>query len=154
MHAITGDTDSQTSSVCQHCAIGSDNLKEIEFRGSPAITYNKSLVIEYICTLCKTPTKFSDLCIQSPLGASYHFKGPGISSHMWKMILRFHRYLYLSYLTQFGWNIGLCMLEYIWCSCVKLCTVKGLACFPVSIDTLISLFWPNLAEIWACASMT
>ena len=34
---------------------------------------------------------------------------------------------------------------------IKLCAQRGLACSPYSIDTLISLIQPNLAEIWACA---
>ena len=48
LHAITGDTDS----LCETCAIGSDNLKEVEFRGSPEINV-------YICVFCSTPTYFS-----------------------------------------------------------------------------------------------
>ena len=47
-HAITGDINS----FCETCAIGSDNLKEIEFRGSPEINM-------YICVLCSTLTYFS-----------------------------------------------------------------------------------------------
>ena len=46
-HDITGDTDS----LCETCAIGSDNLKKIEFKGSPEINM-------YICVLCSTPTYF------------------------------------------------------------------------------------------------
>ena len=42
LHSITGDTDSQTSFVCQTCAIRSDNPKEVEFRDSLTIIYNKS----------------------------------------------------------------------------------------------------------------
>ena len=58
-HAITGDTDSQTSSLCEACGIENRNLendkpKEIEFRGSPEIN-------TYICVLCSTPTYFSKL---------------------------------------------------------------------------------------------
>ena len=34
---------------------------------------------------------------------------------------------------------------------VKLCAQRGTACFPDSIDTLISHIRLNLAEIWACA---
>ena len=34
-----------------------------------------------------------------------------------------------------------------------LCAHKGPACYPDSIDTLISLIQPNLADIWACACM-
>ena len=34
---------------------------------------------------------------------------------------------------------------------VDLCAQKDLACYPDSIDTLISLILSNLAEIWACA---
>ena len=34
---------------------------------------------------------------------------------------------------------------------VDLCAQKDLACYPDSIDTLISLIQSNLAEIWACA---
>ena len=37
------------------------------------------------------------------------------------------------------------------CAWVKLCAQRGPACSPDSINTLISLIWPNLAEIWACA---
>ena len=37
------------------------------------------------------------------------------------------------------------------CSWGDLCAQKGLACFPDSIDTLISLIQPNLVEIWAHA---
>ena len=37
------------------------------------------------------------------------------------------------------------------CALVKLCAQRGPACAPDSIDTLISLIQPNLAEIWACA---
>ena len=36
------------------------NLKPVTHSEKPAIIYNKSLVIEYVCTLCETPTKFSD----------------------------------------------------------------------------------------------
>ena len=68
---------------------------------------------------------------------------------------------YLHTCGKWSWDSIDAFLSLIWpnlaeilvcaCSCVKLCTVKGLACFPVSIDTLIILFWPNLAEIMACA---
>ena len=34
---------------------------------------------------------------------------------------------------------------------VDLCAQKDPACYPDSIDTLISLIQSNLAEIWACA---
>ena len=34
---------------------------------------------------------------------------------------------------------------------VKLCALTCQACSPDSKDTFISLIWPNLAEIWACA---
>ena len=34
---------------------------------------------------------------------------------------------------------------------VDLCVQKDPACYPDSIDTLISLIQSNLAEIWACA---
>ena len=34
---------------------------------------------------------------------------------------------------------------------VDLCAQKDLACYPDSIDTLISLIQSNLADIWACA---
>ena len=58
-HAITGDTDSQTSSVCEACGIENrnlenDKLKEIGFMGSREID-------TYICVLCSTPTYFSKL---------------------------------------------------------------------------------------------
>ena len=37
------------------------------------------------------------------------------------------------------------------CTLVTLCAHRGPACFPHSIDTLISLIQRNLAYIWACA---
>ena len=37
------------------------------------------------------------------------------------------------------------------CALVKLCAQRSPACSLDSIDTLISLIWPNLAEIWASA---
>ena len=43
VHAITGDTDSKTSSVCQQCANGSDILKE--FRGVLRSTHT------YVCCI-------------------------------------------------------------------------------------------------------
>merc|ERR1711954_146696 len=36
------------------------------------------------------------------------------------------------------------------CAWGELGAQKGLACYPDSVDTLISLMQPNLAEIWAC----
>ena len=56
---VTGNTDSQASTVCETCAIENsnleyDNLKEIEFRGSLEIN-------TYICLLCSTPTYFSKM---------------------------------------------------------------------------------------------
>ena len=50
-HTKIGDTDSQTTSICQQCAIRNDNIKKIEFRRSPAIN-------THICLLCSTPTYF------------------------------------------------------------------------------------------------
>ena len=35
------------------------------------------------------------------------------------------------------------------CAWGELCAQKGLTCYPDSIDTLISLMKPDLAEIWA-----
>ena len=53
---------------------------------------------------------------------------------------------------KFGWYIGQCMQEYSgYAHCVKLFVQTWKACSPDSIDTFISLIWPNLAEIWACA---
>ena len=52
--------------------------------------------------------------------------------------------------------MGLCMQD-IGCmraslhTWVELCAQKDQACYPDSIDTLISLIPSNLAEIWACA---
>ena len=68
----------------------------------------------------------------------------------------FHRYFDLSDLTKFGWDMGLCTqahrvhARYFACSGQIMCS-GGLACYLNSIDTSISLIWPNLVEIWACA---
>ena len=68
----------------------------------------------------------------------------------------FHRYFDLSDLIQFGWgrasahkHIG-CMHNSL-CARVDLCTQKDPACYPDSIDTLISLVQSNLAELCAFA---
>ena len=68
----------------------------------------------------------------------------------------FHRYLDLSDPTQFGWDMGLCMqLNSVHgttlCACSELCAQLGLEGSPYSKDTLISLIWPNFAEIWSHA---
>ena len=68
------------------------------------------------------------------------------------MFFWFHRYFDLSDLTESGWDIGPCTQAYSVHAClVKLCAQRGPACSPDSIDILISLIRPNLAEIWACA---
>ena len=88
-----------------------------------------------------------------PLGASGPFTGPRICPDMWEIILRFHSHLYLWNWTQLCQDMGLCTQEYSVhpCAWVMLCAHICLACFPDSIDTLISLIWPNFTEIWACA---
>ena len=68
----------------------------------------------------------------------------------------FHRYLDLSDLTQFGWYMGLCTQLHgvhahkLACLGQIMCSERS-ACSLDSIDILISLIWPPLAEIWACA---
>ena len=73
-----------------------------------------------------------------------------------QQLSRFLRYIYLSDLIQFCSNMALCTQAHgvmhaslhAW---VDLCAQKDPACYPDSIDTLISLIRSNLAEIWACA---
>ena len=72
------------------------------------------------------------------------------------MLLLFHIHFFFSDLTHFGKDMGQCIQAqgcmhaslHAW---IKLCAWRGPACSSDSIDTLISLIRPNLAEIWACA---
>ena len=54
----------------------------------------------------------------------------------------------VSDLIHFGQDIGQCMQNHSLSAWVTICAQAGLACSD-SIDTLISLIQPNLAEIWA-----